>query len=213
MDPDISETSFRITISLDVQDASDEAPEAPVILLNVTYPEAYPDVGPYLDITSPPNASKYPLLDVAEDKAQLLETLEPMIEESLGMAMVFTLVTTLKDSAETLIADRQRAAEEVQEVEKRKAEEVENRKFHGTAVTRESFLEWRAKFKKEVDEKERLRKEEEEAEDKKKRVGKAGEGKLTGKQLWERGLVGKADEEDFEGENAVEAVGKLKVSG
>ena len=149
-DLDISETSFRISIVLDVQDLSDDPPEAPVILLNVTYPEAYPDVGPYLDITSPPNATKHPLIDVAEDKGTLLEVLEPTIEESLGMAMVFTLVTTLKEAAEMLIEDRQQAAEDVRAIEKRKEEEVENRKFHGTAVTKESFLDWRANFKKEM---------------------------------------------------------------
>jgi hypothetical protein len=194
-----------------VQDTSDEAPEPPVILLNVTYPESYPDVGPYLDITSPPNASKYPLLDPAEDKAQLLEKLEPAIEESLGMAMVFTLVSTLKEAAEALIVERQKAEEEVREVAARKAEEEENRKFHGTAVTPESFLEWRSKFRKEMEEKERLRKEEEELDAKGKK-GKVEEKKLTGRQLWERGLVGKGDEEDVEGEDAVEAVSKLKVT-
>ena len=169
-------------------------------------------MGPYLDISSPPNASKYPLLDVAEDKARLLEALEPMVEESLGMAMVFSLVSTLKDAAETLISDRQRAAEEVKEVEARKVEEIENRKFHGTVVTKDRFLEWRANFKKELAEKERLRKEEEEADEKKKR-GKVEEKKLSGRQLWERGLVGKGEDEDVDGEDTVEAVGKLKVSG
>jgi ParB-like chromosome segregation protein Spo0J len=194
-----------------VQDASDDAPEPPVILLNVTYPEAYPDVGPYLDVTSPPNASKYPLLDPAEDKAQLLEKLEPTIEESLGMAMVFTLVSTLKEAAEALIEERQKAEEQAREVAARKAEEEENRKFHGTVVTPESFLEWRSKFRKEMEEKEKLRKEEEESDAKGKK-GKVEEKKLTGRQLWERGLVGKGDEEELEGEDAVEAVSKLKVT-
>lgn len=177
----------------------------------MTYPESYPDVGPYLDITAPPNASKHPLLDPAEDKAQLLETLEPTIEESLGMAMVFTLVSTLKEAAETLIAERQQAVEQVKEVAARKVEEEENRKFHGTAVTRDSFLEWRAKFRKEMEEQEKAKKEEEEAETKGKR-SKVEEKKLSGRQLWERGLVGKIDEEDLDGEDAVDAVSKLKVA-
>ena len=127
------------------------------------------------------------------------------------MAMVFTLVTTLKDAAEMIIQDRQQAAEDVRAIEKRKEEEVENRKFHGTAVTRESFLTWRNNFKKEMEEKERIRREEEEADDKKRRV-RVEEKKLTGRQLWEKGLVGKVEEEDLEGEDALDAVGKLKVS-
>jgi len=177
----------------------------------VSYPEAYPDVGPNLEITAPPNAPKHPLFDVSEDKAQLLDALTPTIEESLGMAMVFTLVTTLKDAAETMIADRQRKVEAVREVAARKKEEEENRKFHGTAVTRERFLEWRARFKKETEEKEKQRKEEEELEEKKKR-GKTEEKKLSGRQLWERGLVGKIEDEDVDGEDALASIEKLKVS-
>lgn len=197
---------------LDVQDDSDEPEDPPTIVLNVTYPEAYPDVGPHLDLTSPPNASKYPLLDVFQDKAQLLESLQSTIEESLGMAMVFTLVTTLKESAEALIADRQRQEQAVRDVEARQAEEAENRKFHGTAVTRESFLEWRAKFRNEMEDKERRQKEEEEADDKKKR-GKVEEKKMTGRELWEKGLVGKVDDEEAEADEAAIGVEKLKVDG
>ena len=187
------------------QDDNDTDP--PTILLNVSYPESYPDIGPYLDITSPPDAPKYALLSVTEDKAQLLDALQPTIEESLGMAMVFTLVSTLKEAAETLIADRQRQLQALQEVETRKAEEIENRKFEGTKVTRESFLEWHGKFKKEMAEADQRRREEEEAEDKKR--GKKEEKKMTGRQLWEKGLVGKVEEE-VDGE--VVDIAKLKVS-
>ncbi|KIW85748.1 hypothetical protein Z517_01140 [Fonsecaea pedrosoi CBS 271.37] len=209
---DLSDTSYRISITLDLpSEGHGEDPDPPVLLLNVTYPEAYPDVGPHLDITSPPNAPKHPQLDVAVDKAQLLDALQPTIEDSLGMAMVFTLVTTLKEAAEVLISDRIRQAEEVKEIEIREKEEVENRKFHGTLVNRDRFLEWRDKFRKELEEKERRAREEEEAEDKKKKGGKVEEKRLTGKQLWERGLVGKGDDEDVDGEDAVSAVEKLKV--
>lgn len=209
---DISDNSFRISINLDVpDDGSGEASEPPTILLNVTYPEAYPDVAPHLDITAPPNAPKHPQLDISVDKAQLLDALQPTIEDSLGMAMVFTLVTTLKEAAEVLISDRIRQAEEVKEIELRKKEEVENRKFHGTLVTRERFLEWREKFRKEMAEKERKQREEEEAEEKKKRGIKVEEKKLTGRQLWERGLVGKIDEDELDGNDTVAGIEKLKV--
>ena len=61
-----------------------------------------------------------------------------------------------------------------------------------------------------MEEKERRQREEEEAEDKKKRV-KVEERKLSGRQLWERGLIGKVDEEDLDGDDAVTAIEKLKV--
>lgn len=211
---DISDTSYRVSIPLDVPDDDpDEGYEPPVLILNVTYPETYPDVGPHLDITAPPNAAKHPQLDIAVDKAQLLDALQPTIEDSLGMAMVFTLVTTLKDAAEILISDRLRQAEAAREIVIRQKEEEENRKFHGSLVTKERFLEWREKFRREMEEKERKQKEEEDAEEKKKKGTKIEEKKLTGRQLWERGLVGKGDEEGLEEEDAVTAVERLKVEG
>lgn len=187
------------------------------MLLHVSYPPAYPDVGPDLDLTNTPDGPRHPLLDVAEDKGRLLESLEPSIEENLGMAMVFTLVTTLKEAAENLIAERQRQAQDARDLELRRVEEEENRRFHGTPVTRDTFLEWRARFKKEMEEKERAEREEAELEDRKKSSGKSRpeEKKLTGRQLWERGLASRVDELDLEadGEDALPpAMEKLKVA-
>jgi hypothetical protein len=123
------------------------------------------------------------------------------------MQMIFTLVTTLKDSAELLITERQGAKAALAEMEAQKAEEEENRKFQGEAVTRESFLKWRDEFQSELAEEEQRKKEDQEAEDKKK--GKKDEKKLTGRELWERGLVGKIEED--EGEDALERIKNLKI--
>jgi len=199
---DISETEFRVSIQLDVTDeggGEDEDAAAPLIQLKVEYPPSYPDEAPRLDILAPPNAPKYKFFDVQEDKGNLLSSLEPVIEENLGMAMIFTLVSTLKDGAELLISERQKAAQALREVEAAKVEEEENRKFHGTPVNRETFLAWRDKFKAELAEEERRRKEEAEAEELKKKKSAREEVRLTGRQLWERGLAGKAGEEDDEG--------------
>ncbi|KAK4508350.1 hypothetical protein PRZ48_002088 [Zasmidium cellare] len=210
---DISDTEYRISIVVEAPKDFGEETEDPVIILNVRYPEAYPDEAPFLDITQPPHASKHEHLDVQEDKARLLEALQPTIEESMGMAMVFTLVSTLKDAAELLISERKQAIEAVKEAEALKAEQEENRKFEGTKVTRETFLAWREKFRKEMEEEAARRQAEQEAEDKKKRGGKAEEKKLTGKQLWEQGLAGKTADEEEEGEDAVESLRQLKVEG
>ncbi|RMZ84053.1 hypothetical protein DV737_g1353, partial [Chaetothyriales sp. CBS 132003] len=151
---DISDVSYRVSITLDAPSKpGDEDSDPPVILLNVTYPDSYPDVSPHLDITSPSNSPKHPLLDVSSDKARLLEGLQPTIEESLGMAMIFTLVTALKESAEQLIIDRRKAKETEREEELRKAEAEENRRFEGTKVTRQTFLEqlWERGLAKEMD--------------------------------------------------------------
>ena len=135
------------------------------------------------------------------------------------MAMVFTLVSTLKDEAELLMADRQRQAENVHAMEVRKREEEENRRFFGTKVTPERFLEWRNKFRHEMAEREAKRREEEEAEERKRGGAKATaakteEKRMTGKGLWLRGLAGKeAVEEEDDGEDGVvEGVQGLKVA-
>ncbi|KAF2632247.1 RWD-domain-containing protein [Macroventuria anomochaeta] len=209
---DVSETEFRVSIVLDVT-PGDEDPadlEGPTIILNVQYPPSYPDEAPRLDLTQPPNAPKHPYLDIQDDKQRLLDSLSETIEENLGMAMIFTLVTVLKDSAELLISERQNAKQALADMEAAKVEEEENRKFQGEAVTRESFLKWREEFRREMEERKKKEEEEREAEDKKKRIVKE-ERKLTGKELWQQGLAGKGDEEDEEGDD-LQGMKDLKVS-
>lgn len=210
---DVSETEYRISMELDIP-SREEDEEPPIILLNVRYGEAYPDEAPTLDITAPPNAPRHEHLDVQEDKARLLEALQPTIEENLGMAMVFTLYSTLKDEAESLIIERQNAVNEAHEKELRKAEEEENRKFEGEKVTPESFLKWQAAFKLEMEELKQRKKDQAEAEEKKKNRGKVEEKKMTGRELYEAGLVGKGgDEDDDDGEDAItEEMRKVKVN-
>lgn len=210
--PDISANEFRISIALDiVDDAEDNSP--PVMLLTVRYPEDYPDKAPNLDLFPDENTEPHPLINVADDKAELLQTLEPVIEENMGMAMVFTLVSTLKEEAEQLVARRKEAAARAHEEVLLAAEREENKKFHGTPVNRETFLSWREGFIKEMEEEERRREEERLAEMKKARIKDPT--KLTGRQLWERGLAKGGDElEEGEDDAAAptEDMEKLKVS-
>ena len=165
----------------------------------VTYPSKYPDLPPILDITYPKDAAKPDHLSLPEDTPQLLSSLEETIQDSLGAAMIFTLISTLKDSAESLIASRVAALQQEADKEAAQAEERENAKFHGEAVTRESFLAWRQKFFEEqmLKEAEERRLDDESGARGKKIVKE--EKKLTGRELWESGLVGKV-EEDGEGD-------------
>ncbi|KAJ5107873.1 hypothetical protein N7456_004548 [Penicillium angulare] len=207
---DISETSYKVSITLETPPHDPEESEPPVIYLEVSYPDEYPDVAPELNISAPPNAPRYPRLDVYEDRDQLLQSLQEPIEENMGMAMVFTLVSALKESAEDLMVERANAVQVEREQVAAKLEAEENAKFQGTPVNRETFLTWMAGFQKEIKDEELRLKEEKEAEDKKKKATKE-EKKLTGRQLWERGLASKGDYDDEDGVDAI-PVDKLKIA-
>ncbi|KAI1634334.1 RWD-domain-containing protein [Biscogniauxia mediterranea] len=219
---DISDTEYRITIKInpaeDDHDAGADGEddidrEPPALILHVRYPEAYPDEAPILDLSGA-GPSSYPWLSVSADKEQLLRVLEETVQENLGMAMVFTLVTTLTEAAEQLIGERREGAARAREEVLLAAEREENKKFHGDPVTPESFMRWREGFLREMEERRQREEDERLAELKKARVKEPV--RLTGRQLWERGLVGKVDEGDVEGDDAdgdvpTEQVAKLKV--
>ena len=184
---------------------------AATILLTVSYPPSYPDTAPDLALSASPSAPKTPHLAFPDDGLQLLADLEELIQDSLGLAMIFTLINALKDNTEALISTRLDDEQAKQDKERAKAEEAENAKFHGEVVTRESFLAWRSKFREEMErEAEERRKAEEEGKSKK-ALMKGEEVKMTGKDLWEKGLVGKVEEDD-EDVDALSGVESLRVA-
>ncbi|KAI0379742.1 RWD-domain-containing protein [Hypomontagnella monticulosa] len=214
---DISETEYRIAVKLDPDDDGIEPDkiEPPTLILHVRYPDNYPDEAPILDLSPLPNAPPHPHFSVAADKEELMQALEETIEESLGMAMIFTLVTILKEEAEQIIMERKSLAARAREEAILAAEREENKKFHGTPVTPETFTKWREDFMKEMAEKQQKEEEEKLAEMKKAKVKEPV--KLTGKQLWERGLA-KGDEGGDEGDDEettppppTEQLGKLQI--
>lgn len=208
---DISETEYRISLVLDVTNDPGDESEPPILLLDVKYPEEYPEVAPTLDILSPPNAPSHAFFNISADRQKLLDGLNDTIEENLGMAMVFTLVSTLKDNAEQLIGQRQEEARHEEEKKLLAAEQEENKKFHGTPVNPETFAKWREQFRVEMEELRIKEEEAEEAAERKRNKGKDVVVPLTGKQLWERGMVGKIDEDEDDETVPIEGVEKLKV--
>ncbi|KAK6335531.1 hypothetical protein TWF696_002304 [Orbilia brochopaga] len=220
----ISSTEFTIRLALEVPDVDVdvEGYEAPAVLLRVTYTTDYPSEAPTLALSLPPLESGAPHpLSFPTDEPPLLSALDTAVEENMGMAMVFTLATTLKEAAEGILRSRAEEAQRIREEAARIEEEKEMEKFRGELVTREVFERWRESFMAEMREKkEREEREREEADAKSgKRSGNvsgvgAGGKKLTGRELFERGLVGGMDDdgEVDEDEAATPDVGKLEIN-
>ncbi|KAH0603806.1 uncharacterized protein H6S33_007465 [Morchella sextelata] len=208
----VTPTQFTICLVLDPPSIPGQSHEPPILNLHVTYPPTYPDAAPTLDLSidaaSPASSLSFPA-----DKDTLLATLAATVDENLGMAMVFTLATTLKEAAEELLASRAQAVEARREERLRAEEEKEMEKFRGTLVTRERFVAWLGRFKEEEEEKRRVAVERREEEERGKRGAGVKEKRLTGRQLYERGLVGGMDDAEDVEEDGVEVdLAKLKVA-
>ncbi|KAI7894210.1 ubiquitin-conjugating enzyme/RWD-like protein [Mucor mucedo] len=163
----ISEKEFKISIYPDEQD--EDHPRA--ISLQVKYTPTYPDELPEYDIKTLegqiPTSYYTKMKDAVKEAA----------EESVGMAMIFTMVSIIKEELDNIMLDVQRAEEEIINENRRKQEEAEQAKFTGTKVTVENFMAWKKTFDEEMLKKDAVLRAQKEKELK---------GKLTGRQLFEQ---------------------------
>ncbi|AOW04017.1 RWD domain-domain-containing protein [Yarrowia lipolytica] len=192
-------STYTIDIGLDVQ------PKGQCVELHVKYPKDYPEVVPVIRIVRGQAAEEdydsdeeeveetldyegEPVFLDAEDYAELTSKMQEVAEENVGMASVFAIASSLKDEAEELHASKVRSNEQKLEQARKAVEDEEQKKFVGTPVTPESFAEWRKGFRAEMGldniEAEKV---------------KARGGKMTGKEIFEKGLGGEEEEEDMAG--------------
>ncbi|CAJ0904199.1 6507_t:CDS:10, partial [Entrophospora sp. SA101] len=148
---EINEKEFRIIIEPEDQDRDLNLHIR--IALHIKYTPKYPEETPIISI----DTLEGELSEEEHDK--LYSEISIVADDSLGMAMVFTLSTLLKDLLTTM----------------------ENARFKGTKVTYEAFLEWKKLFDKKMEDIEKskkdpilLKKEE------------SRKNKLTGRQLFEQ---------------------------
>lgn len=131
------------------------------------YKSNYPDVAPKIEIEDDNFES-------AAIKRQLTETINQTIEENLGTEMIFSIVGNAQELLNTLF-DGIKADRELQkELKEKEKDELERKKFEGTRVTVESFMNWRKEFETEMGITERKIKESEATR------------KLTGRELFLR---------------------------
>ncbi|KAG7192684.1 uncharacterized protein KQ657_001465 [Scheffersomyces spartinae] len=201
----ISESKFQIHINLDTNSERKHA-----LVLEVKFPETYPEVVPELDIEvgnstaedeDDDGYSEDGDDDDGDDKLVIIsETIEfekadlnllksKLNEEAelqVGIPMIFALATTLKDEAEQLFQDKVDTAQKAYDDEMLEREREEQKKFNGTKVTPESFAEWRTNFRAEMKLEEKD----------KQRFNDMHQGKLTGREIFEKGLAGGEDDDD-----------------
>jgi hypothetical protein len=197
-----SPTHFSIKLSLDTPSNRKHR-----LLLDVRYPAEYPEVVPELDIIIPEEEEEEISDDESDDENEnetklmlnLSETIEfesqdinqlvsKLIEEAdlqVGMPSVFALATQLKDEAEFLFQNKLEQTQKKYDADSLAKEMEEQKKFHGTKVTKDSWNEWRTKFREEM----------KVAEKDLENFNKMHNGKLSGKEIFEKGLAG--DDEDI----------------
>ncbi|KZT50814.1 RWD-domain-containing protein [Calocera cornea HHB12733] len=193
----ISHTELKIRVESDAPSSSDPL----TLSLHVKYPPTYPSEIPELSLEE----LEGELTEL--ERETLLDGLRLAGEDSLGMAMVFTLVTHLQSAMSALIQGR---AEELQarEAEKARIEaEAEAHRARGTAVTADSFAAWKEQFNAEM--RRRMEREEEDKmrgmTPKEREEFRRSKTKLTGRQLFERDR-NLAKEDEALGEEGAESV-------
>lgn len=159
-------TSFTITVTSEAGDNDETVQTA----LKFTYSEKYPDEIPLFELLSQDNLED-------NDVTDIMKLLQDQAEENLGMVMIFTLVSAVQEKLNEIVDQIKTRREEEKKLKEKEAEEAEKQCFHGTPVTIENFLSWKAKFDTELLEIKRKKMKEEE---------QSGKIKLTGKQLFER---------------------------
>ncbi|OWF47579.1 RWD domain-containing protein 1-like [Mizuhopecten yessoensis] len=145
---------FEVHIeSQDISDPYDTGVEpelAAQCTLQFSYVEKYPEDPPVFEITEHEN--------LEDDQIEALnELITETIEESLGMVMVFTIVSTVQEKLTQFVEETKKNRIEIEEHEKKKKDELEMKKFEGTRVTIETFLAWKAKFDAEMSEQKRMK--------------------------------------------------------
>ncbi|XP_060205846.1 uncharacterized protein LOC132633441 [Lycium barbarum] len=133
-----SNRCFQITISPEEDDVESTQPSVRLALI-FSHTEKYPDEPPLLNVSS--------LKGIHSGDLKILKgKLEQEAAENLGMAMVYTLVSSAKDWLSERFA-QETGDEDAEDAEAKKEEVIVP---HGEAVTVETFLAWRERFEAEL---------------------------------------------------------------
>ncbi|KAL1409035.1 hypothetical protein Q8F55_005859 [Vanrija albida] len=117
------------------------------LVLVVTYPPTYPDVIPELSLEEIDEE----LGELREgEEEEVVGQLNQVAEESLGMAMTFTIATAARETLSALINSRKVREQEEDEARARAYEEEEKKKTRGTPLTPALYAKWKDSFRAEM---------------------------------------------------------------
>ncbi|KAL7076183.1 hypothetical protein ACQ4LE_004650 [Meloidogyne hapla] len=127
-----------------------------MVTFNASLPALYPNnSGPLIDLTelTTPQNDENEINE--EEKIKLLiskvgKDMERIIEENLGMPMLFTLINEFKESLITACTTHTEELANIAREEQEKAETEALAKFDGTRVTVETFNKWKEAFLEEM---------------------------------------------------------------
>ncbi|KAG5316884.1 RWDD1 protein, partial [Acromyrmex insinuator] len=137
-----TEPFYTFAIPIKTEEYEPETGNGLSCRLEFTYTAKYPDESLLISITEQENFE-----DGDEKlKAHLIE----QMNENLGMVMVFTLVSTAQEWLNVQWDKIKLKREENAALKLKEEEEAERKRFEGTRVTVESFLNWKEMFDEEM---------------------------------------------------------------
>ncbi|CAA2980021.1 RWD domain-containing protein 1 isoform X2 [Olea europaea var. sylvestris] len=134
-----SNRCFQITLSPQDEEADESTNPSVQLALIFSHTEKYPDEPPLLTVKSLKGIQ-------TGDLKGLKEKLEQEASENLGMAMVYTLVTSAKD----WLSEKFAQDDGTENAEEDSAEKDDIIVPHGEPVTVETFMAWRDRFEAEL---------------------------------------------------------------
>ncbi|XP_022905603.1 RWD domain-containing protein 1 [Onthophagus taurus] len=134
-----SEPYYKFSIPIKTEAFESESDGGLSCSLVFTYTAKYPEEAPIIELDEGENISQ-------EYERKLLDYLQTQIEENLGMVMIFTLVSSAQEWLNVKWDDIKKARDEEAQKRLKQEEEEELKRFEGTRVTVESFLNWKTKF-------------------------------------------------------------------
>jgi len=138
---DVSDERLQFTLKITSSEAAvgDSVDEVISTLWRFVFPEDYPDVPPEIFIVESGEL-------LTDSVNELLRIAQETAAENVGMASIFSIVSTVQDYLNKHAEECLLLIKEVSERSKREEEEIERKKMEGTRVSVESFIAWKIKF-------------------------------------------------------------------